>query len=64
MYSFNEHLLKTSSGPAGDTRMKRHSPVLKEFTVLVMSERQVNSPVSKLTALVESVQSTVRALRR
>lgn len=56
--------MKTSSGPAGDTRMKRHSPVLKEFTVLVMSERQVNSPVSKLTALVESVQSTVRALRR
>ena len=45
--------MKTSSGPAGDTRMKRHSPVFKELTILVMSERRENSPVSKLTALVE-----------
>lgn len=47
MCSFNENLLKTSSGPARDTRMMRCSPVLRELAVLVMSERQADSPVRR-----------------
>lgn len=47
MCSFNENLLKTSSGPAEDTRMMRHNPVLRELAVLVMSERWAGSPVRR-----------------
>lgn len=51
--SFNKHLLSTCSAPARGTSMKRHGPALKQLTVLVVSERQADSPVSKLTAVVE-----------
>lgn len=39
--------MKTSSGPARDIRMMRCSPVLRELSVLVMSERQADSPVRR-----------------
>ena len=33
--------------------MGRHSPVVKQLSVLVMSQRQADSPVRRMTALVE-----------
>lgn len=52
MSSFNKHFLNIS-GSAEETRMKTHSAVLKELTVLVVNERLGNNPISKVTAIVE-----------